>query len=159
MKDVFYNRILAVEYAKTYAEKRNPNFYNFDKIGGNCTNFASQCLYAGLPIMNYSPTGWYYNSVNDRSPAWTDVRLFYDFIVNNEGVGPYGTLCEINEVEIGDFIQLKNHTKWFHSLVVCAIMPEDILICSNSFNSLLRPLSSYYFQQLRCIKILGGRKN
>ena len=51
----------------------NPKYYNFQNIGGDCTNFASQVLYAGSGIMNYTPTfGWYYINVNDRAPAWTE---------------------------------------------------------------------------------------
>ena len=42
-----YDRQAAVAYAHRWAYLRNPAFYNFDKLGGDCTNFASQCLYAG----------------------------------------------------------------------------------------------------------------
>ena len=42
-----YNRSAAVEYAHQWAFGRNPEFYDFSQIGGDCTNFASQCLYAG----------------------------------------------------------------------------------------------------------------
>ncbi len=41
-----YNRENAVEYAKIWAYKRNPKYYNFDPVGGDCTSFVSQCLYA-----------------------------------------------------------------------------------------------------------------
>lgn len=42
-----YNREKAVEYARRWAYDRNPQYYNFDPIGGDCTNFVSQCLFAG----------------------------------------------------------------------------------------------------------------
>ena len=155
---VLYDRNSAVTYAKEYATKRNNKYYNFDKIGGNCTNFCSQCLYSGLPIMNYDENGWYYSSINKRSPSWTDVRLFYDFLIKNDGVGPYAIPCPLQEVEVGDFIQLKNQIKWHHSLVVCSVLPNDILVCANSFDAYMRSLFSYTFMDFRCIKILGGRK-
>ena len=41
-----YDRQAAVDYAHRWAYHRNPDFYNFDELGGDCTNFASQCLYA-----------------------------------------------------------------------------------------------------------------
>ena len=41
-----YNRENAVEYAKIWAYKRNPKYYNFDSVGGDCTSFVSQCLFA-----------------------------------------------------------------------------------------------------------------
>lgn len=46
-----YNRRAAVAYAHKWAYSRNPAFYDFSEIGGDCTNFASQCLYAGTGIM------------------------------------------------------------------------------------------------------------
>ena len=56
-----YDRRAAVEYAHRWAYGRNPEFYDYEEIGGDCTNFASQCLYAGSRIMNFTPTyGWYY---------------------------------------------------------------------------------------------------
>lgn len=71
MHEIPYNRFAAVAYARTWATSRNPAYYNFEEIGGDCTNFASQCIYAGARIMNYTPTfGWYYRSSYDRSPSW-----------------------------------------------------------------------------------------
>ena len=67
-----YNRRAAVSYAHKWAYSRNPAFYDFSEIGGDCTNFASQCLYAGTGIMNFTPEyGWYYIDATDRAPAWT----------------------------------------------------------------------------------------
>ena len=37
-----YNRELAVAYAHRWAYGRNPEFFDFQGIGGDCTNFASQ---------------------------------------------------------------------------------------------------------------------
>ncbi|MBQ2742544.1 MAG: amidase domain-containing protein, partial [Oscillospiraceae bacterium] len=34
-----YNRLYAVRYARRWAFRRNPAYYNFDEIGGDCTNF------------------------------------------------------------------------------------------------------------------------
>ena len=39
-----YNREHALQYAKKWALSRNPLCYNFSGIGGDCTNFVSQCL-------------------------------------------------------------------------------------------------------------------
>ncbi len=40
-----YEHELAVKYAKKWALSRNPKYYNFDPIGGDCTSFVSQCLF------------------------------------------------------------------------------------------------------------------
>ena len=61
MKYKEYDRTAVVEYAKKWAFSRNPKYYNFDSVGGDCTSFASQCIYAGSKKMNYKKDlGWYY---------------------------------------------------------------------------------------------------
>ena len=88
-----YNRANAVAYAKKWAYGRNPKYYDFSDLGGDCTNFASQCIYAGSGVMNYTPTyGWYYISVNNRAPAWTGVDELYRFLTTNRGAGPRAIL-------------------------------------------------------------------
>ena len=52
LKTKQYNRIKAIEYAQKWAYKRNTKYYNFDNIGGDCTSFISQCIYAGSNTMN-----------------------------------------------------------------------------------------------------------
>ena len=70
-----YDRQAAVRYASRWAYGRNPAYADFDALGGDCTNFASQCLYAGAGVMDFTPTfGWYYRSLRDRAPAWTGVE-------------------------------------------------------------------------------------
>ena len=70
LKELGYDRQRAVAYARRWAYSRNPLFYNFTGIGGDCTNFISQCLLAGCCVMNCTPTfGWYYRNASDRAPA------------------------------------------------------------------------------------------
>jgi len=42
-----YNPSKAVAYAKKWAYGRNPNYKDYDPLGGDCANFVSQCLIAG----------------------------------------------------------------------------------------------------------------
>ena len=49
-----YDRAAAVAYAHAWAYRRNPAYFDYSGIGGDCTNFASQCLYAGAPVMNFA---------------------------------------------------------------------------------------------------------
>ena len=37
MKKIKYNRQKTIEYANNWAFSRNPKYYNFDNIGGDCT--------------------------------------------------------------------------------------------------------------------------
>ena len=47
-----YDRLEAVSYAHRWAYGRNPAFYDYEEIGGDCTNYASQCIYVGTGVMN-----------------------------------------------------------------------------------------------------------
>lgn len=160
MVTIDYDRNAAVAYARRWALGRNPNYYNFNGLGGDCTNFASQVIYAGAGVMNFTPTfGWYYNSVNDRAPAWTGVQYLYNFLVNNDGVGPFAKQVPLAELEVGDIVQLGTGTDdFYHSPVVVDIVRGQILIAAHTNDALMRPLSSYRYGQIRGIHILGVRK-
>jgi len=98
MREITYNRTAAVDYARKWALGRNSAYYDFEEIGGDCTNFASQCIYAGAGVMNYTPVmGWYYNSTYDRTPSWSGVEYLYNFLIGNQGVGPYARVVSANE--------------------------------------------------------------
>lgn len=154
-----YLRDRAVTYARKYAFGQNPIFGNFRGIGGNCTNFVSQCIYAGSCVMNYTPTfGWYYVSLDDRSPSWTGVQFFYNFMVENQGVGPFGKDATLDEAEIGDVIQLGNNEDGFyHTLLIVGFEGEDPLVAAQTNDAYARPLSTYTYDFSRIIKILGVR--
>lgn len=154
-----YLRDRAVKYAQKYALVRNPLFYTFEGIGGNCTNFASQCVLAGSCVMNFAPIfGWFYLSSNRRAPAWTGVEFFYNFMTSNVDVGPFGTVVPREKAELGDIIQLQNDEDvYYHTLVITRIEGGEIFVCANSVDSLDRPLSSYTYKSERFIHIEGVR--
>ena len=159
-----YNRERAVNYAETWALRRNPLFLNFAGRGGDCTNFTSQCLLAGSCTMDFTPDfGWYYVSSEDRAPAWTSVAFFYDFITEqpvfaaeNRGIGPFGREVRAREIEVGDFIQLADEAgDYYHTLIITGFEPNDILVCAHTDDALNRRLSTYNFASLRFIHIDG----
>ena len=81
-----YLRKDVIKYAREWAYKRNPIYYNYDNLGGDCTNFISQCIFAGSKIMNYKPTfGWYYINANNKSPSWTGVEYLYNYLTRKSG--------------------------------------------------------------------------
>lgn len=156
MKEEPYNRQKCVEYANRWALSRNPNYYDYEKIGGDCTNFASQCIYAGSGIMNYN--SWYYKNANNKSPSWTGVEFLYDFLTKNQSVGPHGQEVSQNEIQVGDLIQLSSDGKRFtHSLIVVEIgnvnYLSDILIATHTYDALKRPVSTYDFEKIRFVHI------
>ena len=154
-----YIRERAVMYAQRWAFRRNPLFGDFERIGGNCTNFVSQCVYAGSCVMNYlNLFGWYYISLDNRTPSWSGVEYFYNFTVENTGAGPFGHEATRDEVEVGDVIQLfREGQGYYHSLLIVGFSDEDILVAAQSDDAYARPLSSYTYERERYIKIDGVR--
>ena len=162
MQTVEYNREKAKEYAKKWAYQRNPSYYNYDAIGGDCTNFVSQCIFHGCNIMNYNPNGWYYKNANDITPSWTGVEFFAKFLVNNKSVGPFASLVEIEKIEIGDIVQLSFDGEVFgHSLIVVDKLQNDldsIFVATHTFDSFGRKVSTYNYIKHRFLHIEGIRK-
>ena len=157
-----YDRRAAVLYAHQWAYGRNPAFYDYEKLGGDCTNFASQCVFAGSGVMNFTPTfGWYYIDSNQKAPAWTGVPYLYNFLTRDgPSIGPVGRPCGLEELLPGDLIQLSFKGEEFqHTPVVVAVgrpaSPENILIAAHSYDADNRPLSTYEYRELRLIHILG----
>ncbi len=160
-----YDREAVVRYAHRWAYGRNPRYYDYEEIGGDCTNFASQCVYAGSGIMNFTPElGWYYIDANRKAPAWTGVEYFYNFLTRGEeSVGPAAREAPMEAVLPGDVVQLSFDGKTFsHTPVVVSVgQPRrlsNILIAAHSYDSDNRPLSTYSFQNIRFLHIIGVRK-
>lgn len=152
-----YNREKVYEYAKKWAYGRNPKYYNYDPVGGDCTNFVSQCIYAGCGEMNYNKiNGWYYINGNDKSPSWTGVEFLYDFLIFNKGVGPHAKEVRIDELQIGDVIQLSfTGENYVHSLIVVqnGRTPEETQVAAHTFNTFGKKISDYSYDKYRCLHI------
>lgn len=158
-----YNRAAALRYAHQWAYGRNPKFYDYEEIGGDCTNFASQCLYAGTGVMNFTPTyGWYYIDPNNKAPAWTGVPYFFNFMTRQEqSQGPFGLEASMRMLEPGDFVQLRFTGEHYgHTPIIVEIgdPPElnNILVAAHSIDADFRPLDTYQFQEIRFIHIIGA---
>ena len=164
MRIIEYDRAAAVEYARRWAYARNPTYYNFNLLGGDCTNFASQCLFAGCNVMNYTPDfGWFYRSLNNRAAAWTGVEYFYQFLISNaegvgDGAGPFAEEVPLSRLELGDFVQFGRETgDFYHTPVVVGFYGNEPLLAAHSNDAFNRRLSSYRYEKLRCIHVLGAR--
>lgn len=157
MSKLKYNREKVYEYAKKWAYLRNPSYYNYDKIGGDCTNFISQCIFTGCNQMNYNKNnGWYYIDGNNKSPSWTGVEFLYKFLISNKSNGPEGKETTIDNLDIGDIIQLNfNGEKFSHSLVVVQNSNSiyNTLVASHTFDAFGKSLAEYNYYTYRCIHI------
>jgi len=158
-KQFFYNRQKAVEYANIYSFSRNPKYYDFSNLGGNCTNFVSQCLHAGGCPFNFEyPLGWFYKSINNRSPSFTGVEFLYNFLVRQDkSTGPKAVLAPIEHLDIGDIIQLSfDEIKFSHTLIVTKVNhqnPSNPYCATNTFDAFDRQLSSYNYFIARGLKV------
>ena len=153
-----YNREAVYEYAKKWAYGRNPKYYNFDPVGGDCTNFVSQCIYEGCGQMNYDRNnGWYYINGNNKSPSWTSVEFLYKFLITNNGTGPKGKEAPINTLKVGDVIQLSfDGTNYSHSLIVVKNGDSiyNTFIAAHTFDTFDKIVAEYTFEKYRCAHII-----
>ncbi len=160
-----YYRERAVDYAHKWAYKRNPAYVNFENMGGDCTNFASQVIYAGSGVMNYTPTyGWYYIDTYNRTPSWTGVNFLYDFLINNKGAGPFAELVDVKDALPGDIAQLSfagggyyNHSPVIVDIKKPAIY-NNIFVATHTDDQDNYPLTGYNWADIRFIHIIGVRK-
>ena len=118
-------------------------------------------LYAVCGVMNYTPVyGWYYIRTNDRTASWTGVNELYRFLVNNKGAGPQARVVGLNEIDIGDIIQLRfsGTGRFDHSPVVMDVgmrTPDTILLAAHTNDANCRPLSTYPYNALRPLHIFN----
>ena len=70
-----FNSNNAIAYARKYALEYNSNYIDFNDMGGDCTNFISQCLYAGgIPLSStWTP----------YSNTWLRVNELRNYLINN----------------------------------------------------------------------------
>ncbi|MFC3750383.1 amidase domain-containing protein [Paenibacillus sp. GCM10012306] len=70
-KEIRYNREAAVAYADRWWKEGNPEYENFEV---DCTNYVSQCLFAGGAPFNYTgkrETGWWYKGYTGSQEWWS----------------------------------------------------------------------------------------
>jgi len=76
-------------YGAVYEDYYNPAYYNFNPLGGDCANYASQCINAGgmpqVPCEKFGLNGWYYVNSNDRSSTWTSSSGLLNWMSDNRG--------------------------------------------------------------------------
>lgn len=154
-----YRRLDAVRYAKQWAFKRNPAYLDFHTLGGDCTNFVSQCLLAGGAPMNWTPdVGWYYATAHNRAPAWTGVEQLYAFLTRNKGAGPYASDVPLSAVLAGDIVQLGHAgRRYTHAALIVGVERGELYVAAHTDDAWMRPLSSYAQANRRYLRIDGLR--
>ncbi|MFC0215576.1 amidase domain-containing protein [Paenibacillus chartarius] len=100
-----YNRAAAVQYAEIYWNKANPQYVEFEV---DCTNFVSQCLFAGGLPMNYTgkrDSGWWYrgriNGQEQWSFSWAVAHSLSAYLLSS---GRAVQVADARELRPGDVI-------------------------------------------------------
>ncbi len=161
---VAYNRPKALAYADTWALARHPYYLDFHGLGGDCTNFASQCVLAGSGVQNYTPLyGWYYKSAYDRAPSWTGVAFLYNFLTKNKGPGPFASETAVSKVQVGDLVQMAGEDGVYHHTPVVVEVgvppsPDNIRVSAHTNDVSHKPLTEYEYASLRFLHLEGVRK-
>ncbi len=167
-----YQRVAAFLYADKWVGCRNEDWPDYSPYGGNCQNFVSQCIHAGDIPMDIKEPGiwkWYGSTPNSkangygRSPSWSAVKDFLDYVKENEA---YGLVAQADAPyysgEIGDVIHLAAHEgDWKHTVLITKVLKNedgetyDYLIHSNTADLKNFPVSIYPYPRQLLIKIYG----
>lgn len=148
----------AVQYALTYAIEPNPEFGNYEKWGGDCTNFVSQCLHAGDIPFDYEGIDvryqWYWYSETTRTPSWTAANSLKFYMEHNKtdqdgnlSLGLKAAPIKLNQLLRGDVVQfVKRDGHSYHSVIVTDYVVRngrvvDYLISQRTEDAINYPLS------------------
>lgn len=137
-----YDRLAVVRYAERWWNSHNPAYRQFTD---DCTNFISQCIYAGGAPMTGQPNrgkGWWYAGRNDQwSYSWT-VAHSLRWYLNGSNEGLQGReVASADELFLGDIIcyDFDGDGRWQHTTVVTAKDGKNMpLVNAHTANSRMR---------------------
>lgn len=136
-QDFLYNRHAAVQYAERWWNSYNPNFKKFSV---DCTNYVSQCMFAGGAPMRGAPVrdqGWWYVG-EDWSFSWA-VAHSLRWYLSGSTTGLQGKeVSSAKELMPGDVIcyDFEGDGRWDHNTIVVAKDVNDMpLVNAHTDNS------------------------
>lgn len=122
-----YHRDLAVAYADRWWNESNPEYEEFEV---NCTNYISQCLFAGRAPMDYTgrrETGWWYKGRDNGkewwSYSWAVSNALYAFLSGKRSSGLRAeSVAAPEQLSLGDVIvyDWNGDGRFQHSTIVTA---------------------------------------
>ncbi|SDE63647.1 Putative amidase domain-containing protein [Paenibacillus sp. UNCCL117] len=131
-KRAAYNRRKAAEYADLWWDKGNPDYLTFEV---DCTNYVSQCLFAGGAPMNYTnkrESGWWYKGRSGSRELWSFSWAVADslpFFLLTSRSGTRGEeVSSAGELDLGDVISYDwdGSGRFQHSTIVTAKDPDGM---------------------------------
>ncbi|MBB5173345.1 amidase domain-containing protein [Texcoconibacillus texcoconensis] len=135
-----YNRLEAVKYAERWWNDYNPQYQRFED---NCTNFISQCLYAGgAPMTGYPDRakGWWYKG-NQWSFSWAVTHSFRWYLSGSESGLQAHEVESPKQLQRGDVIlyDFDGNGRWQHATIVVAFDQQGMpLVNAHTVNSRMR---------------------
>ncbi|MER1986403.1 MAG: amidase domain-containing protein [Solibacillus sp.] len=135
---VRYNRQLAVDYARKWWNSSNPRFPVFQD---DCTNFISQCLYAGGAPMRGQPNraeGWWMVGEGERwSFSWSVAHSLRWYLETSQRGLRATRVYSPSELQIGDviFYDFTGDGRIDHSVIVTSIRAGVPYIHAHTSNS------------------------
>ncbi|CAI6080231.1 amidase domain-containing protein [Cohnella sp. JJ-181] len=138
-----YDREAAAAYAEAWWDKGNPAYETFEV---NCTNYVSQCLFAGGAPMNYTgkrESGWWYHGQSGDqerwSYSWAVANSLQHYLSQPRPAGLRATRVERPEqLSPGDVIcyDWDGNGQYRHNTIVTAATPEGMpLVNANTVPS------------------------
>ncbi|KIL37408.1 hypothetical protein SD71_01745 [Cohnella kolymensis] len=138
-----YRRESAVAYAERWWNEGNPNYETFDV---NCTNYVSQCLFAGGAAMNYTgrrESGWWYKGRSKDqelwSYSWAVANALQHYLAAPRAAGFRAEAVDSPEqLHLGDLIcyDFDGNGRFQHNTIVTAFTPDGMpLVNANTVSS------------------------
>lgn len=138
-----YDRAQAVAYAEKYWNTYNPAYIPFEN---DCTNFISQCLYAGRIPMIYANSrsqGWWYRggAKPNWSFSWAVANSLYLLLRSGKAPMYAVQMGHPSQLQPGDVIcyDFDGDGKWQHNTIVVAKDSQGMpLVNAHTSNSRMR---------------------
>lgn len=122
-----YRRDLVAAYADRWWNEGNPAYELFEV---NCTNYVSQCIFAGHAPMHYTgkrDSGWWYQGRGggreNWSYSWAVANALQSLLASGRNSGMRGTMVEsADQLQLGDVIlyDWNGDYRYQHSTIVTA---------------------------------------
>lgn len=149
-----YNAIAARNYAYRNYNTQNKAYNYYGSNGGDCTNFVSQCLYAGgmkETIPSRVPNGingtssYWYSLKPNVSTAWIRVADFHSYWAPKVPDANYeGDTTVSRNGKVGDVVQIRyaGTLKRWHTMIITKKDSKQVYLSGHTTNRKDHPISS-----------------
>ena len=120
-----YDPAAAAAYALKYWQNYNPNYSNYNSIGGDCCNFVSQCLHAGGLQMDGS---WFWYSYSNHSASWTLCTALKTYLVGTLGCA-FIPSPSAAQIDVGDVLYFNNGG---HVMICSEKINGQVWVCGHN---------------------------